>query len=539
MRTDLLVAGLLFVAAWVLRLYALSDHPFIMSGTEASIGLEAARVASADWGNIFGVGALQNPVLPFLPVGLVINLFGQSVWSARILSTIMGAAAVALLYLFGKRLWGQSAGLAAAVILLGNHTFLHYSRLGLTNIWDPLLVLLLVICMTLAWGPRLNETQPKADSGADQEAVPSLLRWLPVGLLAGLGAYLFTASRLIPLIVGLGLLIALLVDFRRFWQHLRGIFLAGLLAALMALPIMRFYGANPGLFNQRLNTLGVVQSGWLEREAEITGRPTNALWADQIWQGLGAFVNADDRSTYYGPERGFLNLGTSFLFLLGFFLALRRFWELPIILSLVAIIVTAIAGGILMLETPASHRYLVALPFAALLAGYGIQTIIGSVLSTENGISRSMLWLTLIVAVALVSSDLFFYFSTYQDDPSFADQNTETAHQVAAYLNGISNDPAAGDERPQVYLLGAPFVYTSFPNIGYLAPEFLDEARIRDISTLAELDGVVIEGETHFIVLFEREGEIGALQQRFPGGKTETRSGRYKDRLFTVYELTP
>lgn len=517
-RRALITAAILFGVGWGIRLFQLGDHPFILSGTEAGIGLEAIRVASGEWGNPFSAGLLQNPVLPFYPIGMTLNLFGRSATALRFFSTLVGGLSIPLVYLLGRRLWGEAAGVAAAVILLGNHTFLHYSRLGLTNIWDPFFVLLTFAALLAAW----RKEQP--------------LRWIPVGLLAGLSAYLFTASRLLPLILMLTLGIGLAFDFKRFWGHLRGILLAAALALIVALPMMRFYGANPGLFNQRLNTFGVIQSGWIENETLLTNRPTSSIWTDQIWKGIGALVNGDDRSTYYGPERGLLNLGSAILFFVGFGFSLIRLNRPAYVGIIGGVLITAIAGGVLMVDTPASHRYLVALPFAALLAGYGTEILVSRLLPAAGSLGRFALPAALLISLLMVGGDIFYYFTTYREAPSFADQNTETAHEIAEFLNSLA--ASSGNEQlPNIFLHGAPFVYANFPNIDFLAPQFSEAGRIQNVENLDSLDGITVAPDSIFIILNERIDELNTVENRYPGGETFMRAGQYKETLYVVYRL--
>lgn len=60
----------------------------------------------------------------------------------RILPAILGALTVALTYSLGRRIWGEAVALVAAILLTGAHVHLQYSRLGMSNIWDPLMLLL-------------------------------------------------------------------------------------------------------------------------------------------------------------------------------------------------------------------------------------------------------------------------------------------------------------------------------------------------------------------------------------------------------------
>ena len=88
----------------------------------------------------FATGWLTNPTLPLYLVALPLRLFGNTAFALRLWSPLIGAAnGVLALFLYGKWLWNRPVGLSAAILLLGSHFHLHFSRLGIMNVWDPLL----------------------------------------------------------------------------------------------------------------------------------------------------------------------------------------------------------------------------------------------------------------------------------------------------------------------------------------------------------------------------------------------------------------
>ena len=171
-------------------------------------------------------------------MAIPIQVLGPTTLAVRILSPFVGAATVAATYLIGKRLFGNLVGVLAAILLLGSHFHLHYSRLGMTNIWDGLLTLLALGAIGIAW---------QRPSDAPQQRT----LWLWAGLLVGLNAYAFTSSRVLPLILATWFGLTLLLDWasvRRQGWHLLA---AASLALVVALPMILFYNDNPALWSER------------------------------------------------------------------------------------------------------------------------------------------------------------------------------------------------------------------------------------------------------------------------------------------------
>jgi 4-amino-4-deoxy-L-arabinose transferase-like glycosyltransferase len=145
------IAIALFLAALIVRSINLSTHPFILNGIEASIGLDALNIAAGTFRNPFATGWLTNPTLPTFLLALPIKILGPSTLAIRLWSPLIGALTVTAVFLIGQKLFDRTVGLIAAILLAGSHFHLHYSRMGMTNIWDPLFTLLALGSIALAW----------------------------------------------------------------------------------------------------------------------------------------------------------------------------------------------------------------------------------------------------------------------------------------------------------------------------------------------------------------------------------------------------
>ena len=531
---NLLIPTLLFIAALLVRIINLTNLPFILNGTEASIGLDIMGVINGSLTNPFAVGWLTNPTLPYTFLAIPLSILGPSTLAIRLLSPWVGAATVLLVYLVGKRLWGREVGLVAAILLLGSHFHIQFSRMGITNVWDPFMVLLAMGLLAVAW-----------------ERGESRRLWLLAGLAIGLNAYFFTSSHLLPIML-LGLLgLTAVFHFRKLlanWSHIAATM--GL-AIVVALPLILYYNSNPGLYMERANALGIMDShsGWLSREVGFTGQSSSQIWSQQIRRGLLAFNTGLDNSPAYRPNAPLLSLGPSLLFLLGMGLAIWHIQQLRYSFLAVWVSVTLIFGAVLLENPPNSHRLIVAAPALSLLAAAALvwigRLVVGGAKNEGGGAKGeteeasltprsspfTFLVVLLAIAIAMAGMDVFFYYGRYQSEHTYGDRNTEIADNVSHYLNTLEGEWTA-------YFYGPPNMYVGFPTFPFLVQDFQENINLFDVPPeVATLPQSPAPNRV-FVFLPERFEETAVVQNLFPGGELKTFSGFHADPLFYAYELS-
>lgn len=514
-RRALLAASGLFLLALLPRAIAVGEHPFVVNGVEASLGLDALAIADGRIGNPFATAWLTNPSLPLFLQAIPLRLFGASAVSVRLLSVLVGAATVSLIYLVGRRIWSEGVGLVAALLLVGSHWHVHYSRLGMTNIWDPFLALLAPGLIIIA---RQQGTRRA---------------WLWAGLAAGANAYVYTSSHLLPFILAALFLYFLLFDRASLAGQGRHM-LAGLaLAAVVALPLWRFYVLNPGIYMERANTLGIVETGWLVEEAARGGASVVAMAGRQLLQAALAFNYSLDTSNLFNPGVPLLGFWSALLLVLGMGVALLRWRQLRYALLLIWLGVTIVFAGALLLDPPASHRLLVAAPAVHLLAALGLVELarLALAMRERRPTARATLAGLGLLAVLIAAGDIFFYFGPYRAAYRFGDRNTEIAYGVANYLETLPAGSVA-------YFHGPPVMYVEFPTIPFLAPNFRPGENLFNVEN-AEAPLPAIADTASFIYIPERSGELEETRARYPGGSVQIVSGHFADPLFYAYEVRP
>ena len=531
-RKFLILAGfLLFATAFLVRVVGLADHPWILNGLEASVGLDVQNIASGAYRNPFSTGWQTVPALPLFLMALPIKLLGATTFALRLLSPFVGALTVLATFLIGTRLWRLEVGLIAAVLLTGSYFHIHYSRLGIPAIWDGLLLLLALGLLSIAW--------QESKDGNGRRSV-----WLWTGLALGLNAYAYTPAHVLPFILILLLVGVILFQRQMAAAQFRNILAALALALVVALPQMLYYNNHSGLFTERFNEESIFseQTNWLSQEAAFTGRATTEILWRQTQKALLTFNISQDNSPAFGSGTSLLSGGLALLFVLGVMMAILRVRQHQYGMALLWLLIPLIWGGVLLVQAPSSHRLVGLLPIVCLLAavalveiGEWVFALYKSNESTAEKSKQLLLPVLLIVAALISFNEMLYYFGAYRQSHTFADRNTEIAHEIAEYLNTLPGDSTTA------YFFGPPNMYISFPTIPYLAQGFSANENLFDV--LPEGETAVLPETNNpsftFIFLPERSSEIEATQAAYPGGQQQTFSGFHANPLFYTYEVTP
>jgi SAM-dependent methyltransferase/4-amino-4-deoxy-L-arabinose transferase-like glycosyltransferase len=516
----LAVPLLLFGVALALRLVALSSHPFMLNGTEANIGLDALGVIRGHVRSPFSTGWLTNPTLLLYLLALPLDWLGPTVFALRLPSAVGGALSVAAIYLVGSSLWSRPVGLVAAFFLAASHWHLHYSRLGMTNIWDPLLVLLALGTIAIAW--------QRGTAAGNEGPQHGRAWWLLAGLFTGLSAYFYTSSHLMPLFLG-GLLLWWLLFDRAGLRRQAGHMLAGAAVALLvALPQIMHYREAPTVFMDRARTMGIVQSGWLAREAAAQATGYYDILAEQWWQAALAFIYTLDKSSAYNPGIPLLGFWPALFFAGGVLLALAWLRQLRYAILLIWLLVTVTFAGALLESPPNSFRLLVAAPAAVLLAAVAFVWLYRRLVAYIGLRREHVIPLLLVLAFLATISDPLFYFGRYRQEQRFGDPNTEIAYEVSRYLNTLEGEWT-------VYFHGPPHMYADFPTMTFLAPGYRMGANLFNVAP--EEESPPMAGSQVFLYVPQRSPEAHQIQLEMPGGKLLVFRGRHADPLFYTYEV--
>jgi len=521
----------LTLLALVLRVAALDSVPYTLGGDEAWHGLLARQVIAGQMRNPFTMGYMSMPTAFYWPLSWSLRLVGNTITGLRFPAALVGTITIPVFYLFARDLWGRRTALLGTILLTAYDYHIHFSRLGANNVWDPLFVVLTL--WALDRGLRSRSPGPSDEADASQHIAPSRYRYfLLAGSVMGLSTLFYTGARLLPYVVGIHAFFCWLQQRRQVPRL--GLHLALLVVAYLTVggPMLSYAQSHPDEWNARLNQVGIIQSGWLEREPELTGKSTGHILAEQFVRAAGAFHYFPDRTAWYAAERPLLG------FLAGAFAVLGMAWgagnwrDRRYFLVLVWFWSVIITGGMLTESPPSSQRLVIAIPAVALLVAFGLDHTVRLICRLlDIGRTRENVVLGVLVTLLAMSS-IYFYFIEFTPTRRYGSANGETATMMGHYLHDLE----AGT---QAYLFGAPRIYWRFGTMPFMAPQVQGRDVVEPLegpSDVAEEIAGAADRRAVFLFLPERSGEVLWVQQAFPGGNLLQFSDPVGMLRFVAYE---
>lgn len=354
----LTVIGLTALALF-LRVWMLGRLPVYISFDDEEAFWNMARgMAFAGDASPFATGWYQHPLLMPALAGYAIELFGNSAFAFRLPNALLGALHVPALYALARAAFGPRVARwsALALTVLISHVVL--SRYGLNQSGDTLMVVLAAWFLLRA----LREGR--------------LLDYALLGLCLGI-AQLFYVGGLLALLI-LAAAGGLLLGTRRalLRRQAGGLLLAAVVFLLATLPYHAYLLHHGMPILPRYDTY--VTENWGIRDYQGALAVSPALLIETVAVRLRdaylAYIATFDTFRYGYAHLPLLGLVGICPFLLGLMLALRR-WRDPRYLLPAAFLLLIPPPTLLAPPVPRYFRYVLALPFAALLTGLGVEAI--------------------------------------------------------------------------------------------------------------------------------------------------------------------
>lgn len=381
---------LLLAAAFALRLYNLEHLPPGFHGDESgSMSFALEQIFHPANGGLtvhpLRSGLDSQPVFYSYILYYSAKLFGYTIAGARMTSVIVGALAIAGTFLLVDEMADRKTAWFTAILVTVYHYHIHWSRIGLSNIW---VTLLLPLCI----GLFLRGWRLRAGSGA---------MW--AGVCLGLTAYLYTGGYVLIFLLGVVILYtAWKTNEKAGYIIYTGRMLT--VAIVIALPLMIFALVWPEAFLDRAVTI----YGWSPAAITSTLGENVTTWQYFIYQvvhSFGAYNYYSDVTGFYAPQIPFLIGISSVLFLGGIVLSFYQrqyfalFW-----MALVTLL-----GGVMTVGTPGSSHFIPVIPAICWLVAMPLRWL-------QETKYRN--WAYLLLA-GIILTDLYFYFVIYANNPSY------------------------------------------------------------------------------------------------------------------------
>lgn len=499
------VVVLLFVLALLLRATALDTFPNTVSGDEGSSGLAAVAFSQGTFDNLFVTGWFSFPSFYFVVQNIGILIWGQTETGLRIMSAVAGALTVPLLYGLVRQMVDRLTAVIAAALLAAAHHHVHFSRIGLNNIWDGLFVTAVLLTFWQGW-----------QSGRR--------RWFVIsGAVLGFSQYFYGSMRIVPLIILVWAAVAFVVQNGRLRQLFPEFVLMAYASLIVYLPLALHFVDHPDVFSAPLTRVAIFGE-WIENEAVIRQTTTTAVYLTQLERSAAGIFLEPLRMWYTPHEPLLLPLG-AILFVIGLLMSLRR-PSLQVLL-LFLVIVGNVFTMSLTNDVPAAQRYMLVPPMVMVFVALPLGRL-EPYLRQKPAFGRyGPLFITAMVTVILMAINLNFYFFTVYEDFVLGGPNTEVATKLAYYLTEQELDELT------VHFAGLPRMsFNSHSTLPFLVPQ----ATGRDIDPpLTEPPQEPLSGRNVFVFLPERMDELSLVVQAYPGGAYQEVFDGQQKLLFSLY----
>jgi 4-amino-4-deoxy-L-arabinose transferase-like glycosyltransferase len=422
---------------------------------------------------------------------------------------MVGTLTVTAVYLFGKAMFGNRAGILAALSLAALHFHIHFSRVGLNNIWDGLWYTITIGALWYGWERNRR------------------IAYLVAGFALGIAQYFYVSGRGLIGLVLAAVMIALCFQQVRLFRSLPDLILMFAVAIAVVFPLVWFYIRQPNEFLAPIVRVSFLRETFNGPARVIEGPMWNYA-LQQILIGLKAFTYTPILQ-HYAPETPILRPIYATFFYIGLFFLFLRYRDSRLVLILFWLLTFGLIGG-LSESAPASQRYVAAAPACALVVGLGIYEathIFERGWPKYSTVAAGLGYI--MIAVAMIS-DSYFYYVEYRgmDQISNIATNGTIAQQLANRLKG---EPAG----TQVAFFGTGNLgYYSIPSVQYLAPQ----VKGIDVATSWKSFDRTILSDRHIIFVFlpQRRGAIDRITTEYPNGSLETEKAWNNQILFWIYD---
>ena len=483
--------NIIFTAAWTLgfialgiwlRVFGLTYIPVNLTGDEASAGLFSIEFLDGIWNNIFRTGWYEFPSMYFLIPASSISIIGRTTIGLRFPSVIAGGITVGLLYLLGRTLYDHRTGVVAAALLAASHFHIHFSRIGLNNIWDGVFYVSFFGLLWRAWQKENRNL------------------YIIAGIILGFSQYFYASARMLLILAIVWLFILWMSDRKKFKKQIFSVVFMLWVAILVCGPLL-FYMTN------RMDEFMAPITRVFHSPNSVSHIDFLLGFLHQLGRGLGAYSFTDTLAWYASGSPILLTVESGF-FVVGILLLFLHWREPKSWMLLTWLLAFGIIGG-LSESTPAAQRYSASVPAAMLVASFALNQIMARLLIMLPKFSRLVAdGITWLIVLSIMVVNLNFYYNQYTPESYNRDYNTLLAQRLATWL---SKNP----QQWQVLFFGnGNMGYFSIPSIRYLAPN----ATGYDVNEVwgDENNPKPEPGNVLFVFLNTRDDDRLAVEAQYP-----------------------
>jgi len=507
-RWEIAAVAVVFLGGCAARMVNLENLPWLLTGDEGSAGLSAIRFIEGGQNNLFSTGWFSFPSLFYFLQSLPIRLLGRTITALRLSSAIIGSLTVLATWWALRPVFGRWTALFAAAYMATFHFHIHFSRIGLNNIWDSFF-------FVVAFGAAMRFLQQRR-----------LTHAVLAGVAIGLCQYFYSSSKTLIVLIVVWLLLMLVFQRRQLHGTGQGVVLLLFALVVVVLPLALYYIDVPNDFTAPYNRVTLLpdDQSLFTQEGLAKALPEIKI---QLLASIKAFTATNLRFWYNIDHPMLLTLPAA-LFLMGLALMLLKLSD-PAVMWMLLWLASSVGISMFSQDAPAAQRFPYTAPVVAAILAMPLHQVYAWLSSLWPRFQRWILAGVSLLLLLAVSSDIGFYFFEYSSERNFGDVNTEVAHEAAHYLKDKPEDTL-------VYFLGGRMGYYSHSSIQYLAPQCTGIDLFETVDDPPEISTYL---ETVFIILPEREEEVAALLSFFPDGEERLFYDKNENVLFISYLVPP
>ncbi len=491
-----LLSIITFVGAFY-RFYQLQIIPPGDGFDPAYYGLDAVRILNGEFPIYLATNYGREVLFSYL-VAAVYLFTGPGAFGIHIASALVATLTIPATFLVTNEFFKQEepgilsrwGGLVAALFIALSFWHLMWSRYSVRAILIPLFASLLCYFLLRAW-----RTQRLRD-------------FTLTGLTMGLGFYTYQLAQLFPILVAVGIFFSLVArrSFKK--KDIKNIAVLYGLALLVAAPLMMYAIQNPGVFNQRVAAVYI-----LEDVNNFSDQVT--VLRQEIWKVVKMYTISGDQDPLINiPGRPSFNPFLAIALLLGIAVAIYR-WKKPHYLFLLSWFILMSAPAFLADSAAMSKRALGALPAAIILITLAVLLPLDWLWRRQQTTDSHRNWSMDAYALLLVCAIAITGFITYRDlfqiwgkDPGLYTHFNVGVAEIGEYIADLPEDETI-----------------------YLSPTWIDHASLKLHANNRE--GIhayngrhcfvypqETSNKTHFIIVPEDEANsMPLLQSYWPDGE--------------------
>jgi hypothetical protein len=410
------LVGILILAA-ALRLVLIKRFPAEIHIDEVLPGIEALHIVQGRAPNVFSsVGWFTTPNLAFAFPALAMEIASNDLLrAARLTSAVMGVAGILALYLLARRLFEDRAALIASFLTAVSFWHMHDSRTAFSYIQSSFCAALVMYLVVRARQDRSRATLALA------------------GVALGLALECYFPVRILLLVCPLFWLPVVARQPARTTLADAATFVTGTLLVLTPLLFNVRWSVLVGHSQQVLITNPAVLEE-LERRYGVVGLP--AVFLRNLRETAAMFTEWANPCVWHQTPAGLLDAGTFGALVIGVIAALvDRKADALLLLAWAAL--TFIFGVAFTSAPRAAYRMATAMPALFILAGYGVERVLGLVDWAARRYGRAVRPVVLAgfaLWVLAVNCDRFFV--RYANRAGRENSDSKARRLLAAHCDG-------------------------------------------------------------------------------------------------------